>query len=36
VGYRVQYRYNGRLYWTQTDHDPGDTIEVRVSVAPAY
>lgn len=35
VGYRVQYRYNGRLYWTQTDYEPGETIDVHVSVVPA-
>jgi len=30
----VQYRYDGKQYWTQTDRDPGDRIKVRVSVQP--
>lgn len=34
IGYKVQYRYNGQDYWTETDRDPGDRIEVRVSVSP--
>lgn len=34
VGYRVQYRYNGQQFWTETSHDPGERIEVRVSVTP--
>jgi len=34
VGYKVQYRYDGKQYWTQTDRDPGSQIKVRVSVQP--
>ncbi len=34
VGYKVQYRYDGKQYWTQTQRDPGDRIKVRVSVEP--
>ncbi len=34
-GYRVTYRYKGAEYVTQTDHDPGDRIRVRVDVQPA-
>ena len=33
-GYLVTYRYNGRTYTTVTDRDPGDRIDVRVSVGP--
>ncbi len=33
-GYLVAYRYNGRNYSTVTDRDPGDRIDVRVSVGP--
>ena len=34
-GYRVEYEYDGRRYWTQTDYDPGNQIAVNVSVRPA-
>ncbi len=34
VGYRVKYRYKGRTYHTRLDHDPGDTLRVRVTVRP--
>jgi uncharacterized protein YcfJ len=34
VGYRVKYRYKGRIYRTRMDHDPGDTLRVRVTVRP--
>ena len=34
-GYDVTYRYNGQVYSTYTDHDPGPTIKVSVSVVPA-
>jgi uncharacterized protein YcfJ len=34
TGYRVQYRYRGRLFETVTDHHPGDWIRVRVDVDP--
>lgn len=33
VGYDVAYDYNGRVYHTQADHHPGDTIRVQVQVA---
>jgi uncharacterized protein YcfJ len=33
-GYRVSYRYNGRIYTTNMSHDPGSTLRVRVNVAP--
>lgn len=33
-GYQVKYRYNGRVYQTRTDTDPGKRIPVRVSVRP--
>ncbi len=36
VGYRVKYRYNGRIYRTRTDHHPGERIKVRVAVTPIY
>ncbi|MCW8906457.1 MAG: glycine zipper 2TM domain-containing protein [Sedimenticola sp.] len=35
VGYRVKYRYNGKLFHTRTRHDPGRYLNVRVSVAPS-
>lgn len=34
VAYRVKYRYKGRTYRTRMNHDPGDTIRVRVTVRP--
>lgn len=34
-GYLVSYRYNGRDYNTVTQYRPGDTLRVRVAVAPA-
>jgi len=38
LGYDVTYRYGGREYTTQMDHDPGDRLRVRVnydySIAP--
>lgn len=33
VGYRVKYRYQGQLFVTRMDYDPGDEVRVRVSVA---
>lgn len=33
-GYLVTYRYNGRTYSTTMPSDPGDTINLRVSVVP--
>lgn len=37
VGYNVTYRYAGRTYRTQLDHDPGERLRVRVDseVTPA-
>lgn len=34
VGYQVTYNYNGRDYSVRTNTDPGDQIQVRVSVQP--
>jgi uncharacterized protein YcfJ len=34
-GYDVTYRYQGRLYHTRTNYDPGRRIRVRVDVTPA-
>ncbi len=36
VGYKVKYRYNGRIYRTRTDQHPGDRIPLNVKVTPAY
>jgi len=33
-GYRVTYKYQGRSYTTQMDHDPGRRIPIEVSVRP--
>jgi len=30
VGYRVKYRYNGKIYRTRMDSHPGDTVRVSV------
>lgn len=35
-GYDVRYLYNGRIYHTRTQNDPGRTIPVNVTVSPAY
>ena len=35
IGYRVKYRYKGQTGWINTKHDPGEFIQVRVSVEPA-
>lgn len=34
VGYRVTYRYKGKILVTRTEHDPGDTIPIRVAIDP--
>ena len=34
VGYRVDYRYEGQIFTTQTRHHPGRYIRVRVDVDP--
>ncbi|MDH3638261.1 MAG: glycine zipper 2TM domain-containing protein [Gammaproteobacteria bacterium] len=36
VGYKVKYRYNGRVYRTRMDQHPGDRIPLRVNVTPVY
>ena len=33
-GYHVTYRYQGRVFTTRTEHDPGKFIPVRVEVSP--
>ena len=33
-GYRVTYRYQGQTFSTRMDHDPGDWMQVRISVSP--
>jgi uncharacterized protein YcfJ len=35
IGFRVSYRYKGKVYTTRTDTAPGETIRVRVTVAAA-
>lgn len=35
VGYDVKYRYNGRVYRTRMDRDPGHKVRVRVNVTVA-
>ena len=34
VGYRVKYRYKGRVYRTRMDRHPGDSLRIQVSVSP--
>ena len=34
-GYRVEYKYNGRVYHTVMDRDPGQRFRVNVRVSPA-
>lgn len=34
-GYRVTYVYHGREYTTRMPYDPGDSVRIRVDVAPA-
>ena len=34
-GYRVKYSYNGRVYHTTMDRDPGERFRVKVRVSPA-
>ncbi len=33
-GYNVEYEYNGQVYSTRTRRDPGEWIDLRVSVTP--
>ncbi|WP_428606224.1 glycine zipper 2TM domain-containing protein [Sedimenticola sp.] len=35
VGYDVKYKYQGQVFHTRTDREPGRFINVRVSVVPA-
>ncbi len=32
IGYRVRYRYSGRIYETHTDHHPGARVQVNISI----
>lgn len=34
VGYRVKYRYKGRIFTTRTENYPGKRIPVRVNLVP--
>ncbi|MEM1090407.1 MAG: glycine zipper 2TM domain-containing protein [Pseudomonadota bacterium] len=34
TGYRVEYEYNGQVYTTRLDNDPGPVIDLQVSVNP--
>lgn len=34
LGYDVRYQYNGQVYATRMDRDPGERIRVRVRVTP--
>ena len=34
-GHQVKYRYNGRVYHTVTENNPGRKMQVRVSVVPS-
>lgn len=34
VGYRVTYRYHGRIFHTRMPYDPGNRLRVRVNVRP--
>jgi uncharacterized protein YcfJ len=35
IGYDVTYRYRGRDFTKRTEHDPGDSIRIGVTVSPA-
>jgi len=35
VGYDVQYRYQGEIFVSRLDYDPGSRLRVRISVTPA-
>lgn len=34
TGYHVRYEYNGQIFATRTETDPGETLSLRVSVMP--
>lgn len=36
AGYRVKYRYRGRIYHTETAHDPGEWIRVDGRLRPTH
>lgn len=35
VGYRVKYKYQGRIYHSRMDRHPGNRMRVRVNIEPA-
>lgn len=35
VGYDVEYRYMGEIYYSQMDTDPGNKLRIRISIEPA-
>ena len=35
IGYDVSYSYNGAIYTSRMDYDPGDSIRLRVNITPA-
>lgn len=35
VGYDVEYRYMGEIYYSQMDSDPGNKLRIRISIEPA-
>lgn len=35
VGYDVQYRYQGEIFSSRLDYDPGSRLRIRISVTPA-
>lgn len=35
VGYDVEYRYRGEVYFSRLRHDPGERLRIRVAVSPA-
>jgi uncharacterized protein YcfJ len=35
VGYDVQYRYQGEIFVSRLDYDPGSRLRVRIAVTPA-
>ena len=34
IGYQVQYHYNGHVFTTQTKHDPGDSLRMKIVATP--
>ena len=35
IGYDVSYSYNGAVYTSRMDYDPGATLRLRVNISPA-